>query len=77
MVTLALGIFFTPELESLVRIYLISVVAFITTIVNLLFRLETIRKKIVQKIVADVMSEIFKDDDIRDLIAKKHSSGNR
>lgn len=77
LLAVTMGIFFIPDLETAVRVYLISVVTFVTTIINLLFKIEKLRQWIVQKIVADVMAELFKHKEMRELLTKKESNERR
>lgn len=67
------SIILTPGLEDLVRVYIISVVVFITTVVNIIFRIDRIREYIVKRISSDVIKEILKDKDVSRIMRDKFS----
>lgn len=60
-----------PEWEWMLKVYVISVVTLVTALFHVLFRIQKIREYIVNRIVVDVMQELFKDEDFRALVAKK------
>ncbi len=77
LLAITMGIFFIPELETAIRVYIVSVVVFTTMLVNLLFNIEKLRQWIVQKIISDVMAELFKNADVRRLLSKNISDDHR
>ena len=74
---ICMSVMFSGALEDMAKVYVISVVVFITILINLIFRANAIREYIVKRITADVMSEIFKDSDVRKLLANKFSHGEK
>lgn len=77
LIGISLSVLFTPALEELAKVYIISVVVFVTMLINLIFRINQVREWIVKRITTDVMNEIFKDKDVRKLLAKKFSDGEK
>jgi len=71
------GIMFSPAFDTLVQVYVISVVVFVSTVVNFLFRIQKIREYIVKRITQDVLAEIMKDSDVRRIIAEKIFAGEK
>lgn len=69
-----MSVLFTPALEELAKVYVISVVVFITMLINLLFRLNQVREWIVKRIMSDVLNEIYKDKDVRAILTRKFST---
>ena len=74
---ICMSVMFSGVLEDMAKVYVISVVVFVTVLINLFFRANVIREYIVKRITTDVMSEIFKDSDVRKLLAKKFSEGEK
>lgn len=79
MVTVVLGVFFSPGLTELLQVYVITVVVFVTIVINLLFRIQTLRQWIVERLTADVLQEIFKDKDVLKLLewSKRRDASRR
>jgi hypothetical protein len=74
---LSLSVLFTPALEEMAKVYIITVVVFVTLMINFIFRANQVREWIVRRITTDVMNELFKDKDVRRLLAKKFSEGEK
>lgn len=65
---LIISVFFIPQLEELIKMYVISVVVLITVIINLLFRFQRVREWVVNQITADVIRQVLQDADVRKLL---------
>jgi hypothetical protein len=74
---ISLSVLFTPALEELAKVYIITVVVFVTLMINLIFRVNQVREWIVRRITTDVLNELMKDKDVRRLLAKKFSEGEK
>jgi hypothetical protein len=68
MSSVVASVFFIPEWDVMLKVYVISVVVFITGLINVLFRIQKIREMVVNAITADVIQQILKDPDVRKLM---------
>lgn len=75
--SIIMGIVVIPDWELMLKVYVISVVAFITVIINLLFRIQKIREWIVNQITADVIRQVLTDEDIRKLLRRIENPASR
>jgi hypothetical protein len=71
LMTLIISVWFIPDWQELFKVYVISTIAFITLIVNLLFRIQKLRELIVRILVTDVKREILNDPDIQKIIEQR------
>jgi hypothetical protein len=68
---MSLGVFLTPWLEDLLKIYLISAIVLIALTVNVAFRIKELRDIIVEHIVQAVMQRVLMDKDVQKIMQWK------
>lgn len=68
LTTIAMSVMFIPSWDELIKIYVVSVVALVTAIINVLFKIGTLREYVVNRLVASAIQEIFKDHDVQKLM---------
>ena len=68
LTTIAMSVMFIPSWDELIKVYVVSVVALVTAIVNVLFKIGTLREYVVNRLVASAIQEFFKDPDVQKLI---------
>ena len=75
--SLVLGIWFTPWLEDLIKIYMISAIVLIALTINLAFRLKWLMDIIVEHLVQAVLQKVMQDQDIQKVMSWKFEEMRR
>jgi hypothetical protein len=66
-----LGIMISPELDAVIKIYIVSTVIIVTVVVNVLARWTELYDKIIARIITDVYARLYKDELFRAFLEAK------
>jgi hypothetical protein len=64
-----------PEWQELIKIYVVSVVVLVTTLISLLFQIHRLRQYVVDLLVSEALSRFFEDADVRKAIEQIRGKG--
>jgi hypothetical protein len=70
-----ISIFAIPDMQELIKVYIISVVVLVTVVINLLFQVQRLRQYVVDLLVSEALSKFFEDPDVRKSIQQIRSKG--
>jgi ABC-type protease/lipase transport system fused ATPase/permease subunit len=68
MFVLTGSIFAMPDWDTMMKVYSLSVLAALTTVINILFQLQKIREWVVRMLTMDVIQRVFQNPDVNKLM---------
>jgi hypothetical protein len=71
LVVMSASVFFTPAVDELVKVYIVSIVTLVSALFNILFQWQKIREYIVRRLVADVLEELLTREALKEYNDRK------